>query len=183
MRSTSVERNRDVAVVMARLGIVQAHAIDEHQHLAEVRAAHGEVGLHAGDPPHPNVNRCRQSQHIGDDCTGNAGDLCLVMIVIRASDGAELDRPRGGGDHDRLPKTVAGQRRTKARKPDDTFASWTDSRSHGISALLPRCGHFDDLYSTSHPRTVAPSQRQKWLISRILMRPYHIETSCVSKTS
>ena len=61
-----VERHRNVAVVMARLRVVQTHAVDEHEHLTEVRAAHGEVGLHAADAAHPHVDRRRQSQHVGD---------------------------------------------------------------------------------------------------------------------
>ena len=77
-----VERHRDVAVVMARLRVVQPDAVDEHEHLAEVRAAHREIGLHAANAARPHVHRRRQAQHVGDVCTGSAPICSRVMTVI-----------------------------------------------------------------------------------------------------
>ena len=61
-----VERHRDVAVMMPRLRIVQTNAIDEHEHLAEIGAANGEIGLHAALATRPHVDRRSQSKHVGD---------------------------------------------------------------------------------------------------------------------
>ena len=67
-----VERNRDVAVVMARLRVVQAHAVDEHEHLTEVGAAHGEVGLHAATPRVRTSTDDASRSTSATDCTGSA---------------------------------------------------------------------------------------------------------------
>ena len=52
-----LERHRDVAVVMARLGVVQPHAINEHQHLPERGSTNREVGLHSALTASPDVDR------------------------------------------------------------------------------------------------------------------------------
>ena len=61
-----VERHGDVAVVVARLRIVQTHAVDEHEHLAEVGAANREVGLNAALASGPHVHGRGQAQHVRD---------------------------------------------------------------------------------------------------------------------
>ena len=76
------------------------------------------------------------------------------MIVIRRATAAQLNRPRGGGDDDRLPETVLGQRRlgrqrrrcaaaTAARQPNSRAPSHL-APSHLALLLhvvpgIPRC--------------------------------------------
>ena len=96
---------------MAGLGVVQAHAIDEHEHLTEIRAAHGEVALHAGNATHPDVDRGRQPQRIGHRLHRQPRDLLAGDDRHPAGDRAQLDRPGRRGHHDRLPETVLGKRR------------------------------------------------------------------------
>ena len=70
-----VKRNRDIAVVMARLRVVHANAVDEHEHLAEVRAAHGKIRLHAANAARTHVNRRHEPQHVGDRMRRQRVDL------------------------------------------------------------------------------------------------------------
>src|SRR6185436_3999215 len=61
-----IERDRDIAIVMARLRIVQSYAVNEHQHLAEGRSAKREVGLNAAGAARTNVDRRREPQDVRD---------------------------------------------------------------------------------------------------------------------
>ncbi len=71
------QRDRNVAVVVARLGVVEAGAVDQHQRLAEAGAADGEVGLDAArrrvrEPPRwgPGAGRRSASRSAAGRCPG-----------------------------------------------------------------------------------------------------------------
>jgi hypothetical protein len=106
-----VERHGDVAVVVARLGVVQANAVDQHQHLTEICPANGEVGLHAGNAARTHIHRRRQPQHIGNGRGGQRLDLVAGDDGDAARDAAELNRCRRRGDDDRL--TIGALRRQR----------------------------------------------------------------------
>ena len=58
------QRHRDVAVVVPRLGVVEAGAVDQHQRLAEAGAADGEVGLDAARPALAHLDAGHQPQRV-----------------------------------------------------------------------------------------------------------------------
>ena len=51
---------------MSRLRVVEPHAVDEHEHLAEVGAADGEVGLDAQHAAGAHVHRGHEPERIGN---------------------------------------------------------------------------------------------------------------------
>jgi hypothetical protein len=101
-----VEGNRDVAVVMTGLGIVQPHAVHQHQHLPEVGAANGEVTLDPAHAAHAHVNRRGQAEHVGDRLHRQTLDLLARQNGHRARDGAQFDRACSAGHDHSLPKTI-----------------------------------------------------------------------------
>ena len=58
------ERHRDIHVVVAGLHVVEPHAVEQHQRLAEARAADREVGLHAVRRAFGEVERRVQLQQV-----------------------------------------------------------------------------------------------------------------------
>jgi hypothetical protein len=58
------ERHRDIHIVMPGLRVVEAHAVEQHQRLAEARAADGEIALHAVGRAFGEVERRVQLEQI-----------------------------------------------------------------------------------------------------------------------
>jgi hypothetical protein len=99
-----VERNGNVAVVVSGLRVVQPNAVDEHQHLSKVRAAHGEIRLHAALAPRADVDRGHQSQDVGHGMCRKRVDLIAGDHGQRPRHAAELDRCGRRGHDDGLPE-------------------------------------------------------------------------------
>jgi len=99
-----VERYGDVAVVMTGLRVVEADAVDQHQHLAEVGAANREIRLRAPLASSPHIHGPQQPQHVRDAMHRKLHDLLARDDRQRARHRAERHRRGGGGDDDVLPE-------------------------------------------------------------------------------
>ena len=97
-----VERDRDVAVVMSRLRVVEAHAVDEHERLAERGAAQREVRLHAAVAACGDVEPAREPQRVGERAHGQRLDPLARDHVQRAPQLREARRLGAAGDDQRL---------------------------------------------------------------------------------
>src|SRR5688572_26255369 len=84
---------------MARLRVVEPHAVDEHQRLTEARASNDEVGLHASLAPRAHVDARRKPQHVGQHATCEPLDVVARENRDRPSKRA-LGYRRGRGGHD-----------------------------------------------------------------------------------
>ena len=124
-----VERHGDVAVMVARLRIVQSHAVDEHEHLAEVGAANREVGLNAALTAGPHVHGRGQAQHIRNAADRQPLNLIARNHRQRPRHGAEFDGRRGGRDHDVLAERALGRGRLRECEHEGRCAGEGDKRA------------------------------------------------------
>ena len=88
--------------MVARLRVVQPHAVHEDEHLAEVGAAQREIALHAEHATGAHVHGRDQPQHVGDGVRGQGVDLLASDDGHRPRDAAEIDGAGGGGHDDGL---------------------------------------------------------------------------------
>jgi hypothetical protein len=98
---------------MAGLRVVEPHAVDEHQYLAEGRPAKGEVGLRSTDAAGANINRRSEPQDFRDAVDRQRGNLLPRNDRERPGDAAKFDRPRRRRDHDYLAKILRVDRRAR----------------------------------------------------------------------
>jgi hypothetical protein len=96
--------------VVTGLCIVQPHAVHEHQHLAEVGAANGEVTLDPAHAAHAHVDRRGQAKHVGDRLHRQTLDLLAGDDGHGARDAAQFDRSCGARHDNSLPKPILGGR-------------------------------------------------------------------------
>jgi hypothetical protein len=87
---------------MTGLRVVDRHAVNEHERLAEGGAADGQVGLDAARASRPHVNAADEAQRVG-----HRHDRQLPQLVSRQEDDGAADAEerfgrRGGRHHDRL---------------------------------------------------------------------------------
>jgi hypothetical protein len=109
--------------VVTGLCIVQPHTVHEHQHLAEVAAANGEVTLNPAHPAHAHVNRRGQPEHVGHRLHRQTLDLLARQDRHGARHAAQFDRSRGARHDDSLPKAVLGDGPSRRPETRDNKAS------------------------------------------------------------
>jgi len=85
---------------MSRLRIVHSDSVDQHQRLAEIAAADGEIGLKAIRRARVNVQRWIETEIIEE---GVGESLCIVIQLDGADGAVGLVQRRGfvnaGDDH------------------------------------------------------------------------------------
>ena len=128
---------------MARLRVVQANAVDEHEHLAEVGAAHREIRLHAANAARTHVHRRDQPQHIGNRVRRQRLDLLARDHGKRARHRPHLNGGgRGGHDHHlavwrhRLGRRWHPRRRGDHEKKENASGICRSCRH--IAVIVPR---------------------------------------------
>ena len=115
-----VQRHRDIAVVVARLRVVDANAVNEDEHLAEVGATYRKIRLHAANAAGTHVNRRHEPQHVGDRMRRQRLDLLARDHGERARHRAHLNGGGRGRDDHHLPvwRYRLGRRRHPRRRGD-----------------------------------------------------------------
>ena len=86
--------------MVAGLRVVGAQPVHQDQDLAEGRALHLEVGLHAPGTSVPGVEPGKGAEEIGDGGRSPGGDLRGVEDDHVASRSRQLAAEPGGADHD-----------------------------------------------------------------------------------
>ena len=127
-----VERHGDVAIMVTRLRIVQSHAVNEHEHLAEVGAADREVGLDAALTAGPHVDGRGQAQHVRNAADRQPLNLIARNHRQRPRHCAEFDRRRGGRDHHVLPERALGRGRVRECEHEGRCTGEGDTRAHSM---------------------------------------------------
>ena len=94
-----VERDGNVEVEMAGLGIVDAEAVDEDEGLLESSAADGEVGLHAFGGAGLEVEGRVGAEEV-DGAVGADGEIVGEYLEYGAIAFGQRERLDGGGDLD-----------------------------------------------------------------------------------
>ena len=111
-----IQCHGEVGVVMPGLRVVDAHTVNQHEHLAKPGAPHGEVRLHAPRPARPHIDAGDESHQIGD----GAGRQPLDVL---------------SGDHTHGPGQFAEGHRQGAAGDDDRF---DDTRRDGLARAPAR---------------------------------------------
>jgi hypothetical protein len=118
--------------VVARLRVVQADAVNEHEHLAESGPAKREVGLDSPDAPRANIDGGSQPQHVRDAVHRQRLDLLPRNNGHRPGHAAEFNRPGSRSHNNRLAK-VLRVRRSRPHAEEDY-----QSFSHRGSVMVAR---------------------------------------------
>jgi len=96
-----VQRDREIAVVMPGLGIVDADAVEQYQRLAETSATDREVRLHVWATC-AHVHAGRESQDVFNRPDRQPGHVVASEHPHGPPDAIEGHRLRGAADHDRF---------------------------------------------------------------------------------
>ena len=134
------QRDRDVAVVVPRLRVVEASAVDQHEGLAEAGAADREVGLDAARAALAHLDAGHQPKRVDRRRQRQAGEVFAGQDDDGAPEAAERVGRDGTGDDDGLADVGgAACRRLLRLRRGGRRASDEQARHEAVARPSPSC--------------------------------------------